>query len=477
MQITENLKISLILFFVFLISYTLLIPFYTNKPDVIVFALRSLADSPILDIAYLNSNTYLNGEPLPNYHLGHTVILWIVYNLFPESLANSIWPSGFVSAISGALIVVLTFLIWKELGINTKKSLLIAIAVGIIPSFIEEAIIGEVYALQFLFTLLFIYSFIIDKWILSSFFFLLACLVSPLSGLAFGLLFLKNRNKSTLIRAIGVGAIALILYLSIYIGIGSNLFDLLNPSSQQPAGRGIIYRILILGFFIALNFNFLLIYFVKGLKISFENEKQLLLPLIVASLPQLLLLVAGSTFFIELGSFQLPIFWALAFPLGIYLADIYSNSKLLWVAIVCSFVFSYVFWVNPNNTIGSAREEAGTWLKENNYNNISVVGPWSVGISILKGRDGNSIDSLNNYYLNKPCPNNEDILKINKDKLLIAEAKKTPLRVSFSKLGIPGTKLRLYDPVKEITTGNTVKIFENNHVLIYEWTNQDSLTF
>ena len=477
MKYTENIKISFTLFILFLISYSLLIPFYTSKPDVIVFALRSLADNPIFDIAYLNANTYLSGEPLPNYHLGHTFVLWLAYNIFPQNLAETIWPSGFISAVSGALIVALTFLIWKKLGLNNKKSIVIAVVVGLIPSFIEESIIGEVYALQFLFILLFIYNFLSEKLVLSSIFFLFACLVSPLSGLAFGLIFLKERNKSTLLKAFGVGAFAFMTYIIIYLLVGSNLLNLLNPSSQQPDGRGILYRLIALVFFIGINFNFFLIYLAKGTKAALTNEKKYFIPLLVGTTPQLILLLAGSTFFIELGSFQLPVFWALAFPLGIYLSEINYKSILPWSALALSLILSYFLWINPNTIKGSARENAGIWLKNNGYNNISVIGPWSVGVSILKGREGSNIDSLNNYYLNKPCPEDADLLKTNEVSLIIAEAKKDPIRLAVSKLGIPGLNITLYDPVKEISIGKTKKLYENDYVSLYQWNKTDSLRF
>ena len=381
-----------------------------------------------------------------------------------------------MSAISGALIVTLTFLIWNKLGLTNKKAIIISIVVGFIPSFIEESIIGEVYALQFMLTLLFVYTFLIDKWILSSLLFLFACLVSPLSGLAFGMLFLKDRNKNTIMKAFAVGVIALILYISIYAILGSDLLMLLSPDSEVQASRGIIYRIGILGLFIILNFNFLLTYLARGFKVSFISENKVFSSLLFATIPQLLLLFAGATFFIELGSFQLPLFWALAFPLGLSLSELNIKSGLLWLAIILSLGMSYTLWIYPNISIGSSREEAGIWLEKNGYHNISIISPWSVGPSIIKGRDGNSIDAQNQYYFNKPKPENNDLLKTNEDRLIIAEAKKSPLRVSLSELGIPGMKISNYNPETVITIGKTTKLFENDSVLLFEWNKQISTT-
>lgn len=470
----SNKQISFSLFVMFLILYTLLIPFYTSKPDVIVFALRSLADLPIFDIAYLDSSTYLSGGPLPNYHLGHTLVLWLVYQIAPQSLASTIWPAGFISAISGALIVVLTFLIWKILGLNNKKAIIISLVVGLIPSFVEQSIIGEVYTLQFSLTLLFVYLFLVNKWILSSIIFLFACLVSPLSGLAYGLLFLQKRDKTTILKALAVGAIALFLYLIIFLLLGSDLLMLLSPDSEVKASRGLIYRIGILLIFVVLNFNFFVIYLIRGFKVSFILENKVFSPLLFATIPQLLLLFAGATFFIELGSFQLPLFWALAVPLGIYLSEAKINSGLLFSAIILSLALNYTLWIYPNTSVGSSREEAGKWLKINGYNEISVISPWSIGPSIIKGREGNDLSSMNKFYLNKPCPGNSDLLKTNKDILIIAESKKLPLRVMLSEFEIPGFNINYYNPGKNITVGSVEKIFENESVQLYEWNKNKS---
>lgn len=60
MTLTENKKISFALFSFFLVFYTIQIPFHTSKPDIIVFAIRSMSEFPILDYAFLNSGTLLH---------------------------------------------------------------------------------------------------------------------------------------------------------------------------------------------------------------------------------------------------------------------------------------------------------------------------------------------------------------------------------------------------------------------------------
>ncbi len=465
----ENKKISLILFFIFLIFYSVQIPLHTSKPDIIVFAIRALSKTPILNYAYLAPNTLLEGTALPNYHLGHTLILWLVYHLAPTNLANTIWLSGFVSAISGALIVTLTFLIWQSLGIDKKKSLVIAIVTGLIPSIWEESIIGEVYALQLLFILLFLYAFLKDKILLSVFAFTFANLVSPLSALSFGLLLLKPITKENIKKIFIIGSISLLIYSIIYYLIGSNLLDLFSPLSEEQKGRGIPYRAVTLVIFIFINFNFFIFYLYKGIRETFKFEKEKLSRLAIATLPQLILIFLGSTFFIELGSFQLPVFWALAFPLGYYLAKINYKNIYFVSSATGLVILTYVFWIIPNTTIGSAREEAGKWLRANGYENLCLIGAWDPGITVLYGRNGFDLTALNEYYFDEPTPNEEKIEETNMDSILIVNQKKIPLRVLLSKLKIKGLNIKKYNPNKEIHTGEITKLYENDAVQLYKW--------
>ena len=105
---------------IFFVFYLIQIPFWTRYPDVLVHSCRSLSDLPILNYAYLDERSlYLYGtKALPNYHLGHTVLLWFIYHIVPKSLAITIWPSGFLASICGSLVVGFTFLIWLHLGLQ-----------------------------------------------------------------------------------------------------------------------------------------------------------------------------------------------------------------------------------------------------------------------------------------------------------------------------------------------------------------------
>ncbi len=358
---------------------------------------------------------------------------------------------------------------WTNLDIDKYKATTIAVVVGFIPSIWEHSISGDVYILKLLFILLFLFAFIKDRIILSSLAFMFANLVSPLSALSFGLILLKPISNKTFKNAFLTGGIALALYLGVYSLIGSNLLDLFNPLKTEQEGRGIIYRSGMLIVFLALNFNFFMFYLLKGFKFTYNNENRKFLYLIIATAPQLLLLFLGSTFFIELGSFQLPIFWALAFPLGLHLSQINFKRVSFVAASIGLVAATYFMWILPNNSIGSSREEAGNWLKENGYKENSVIGSWDISVGVLTGKNSYSLEVLNKYYFDQPCPTDNDILRTEKEKLVIAEQKKIPLRVLLADLNIPGMGINIYEPEKEIKNGTVSKLYENDAVLLYNW--------
>ena len=467
-KILEN-KIPFAIFIVFLLFYSLQIPLHTYKADVLAFAIRSTANTPIIDFAYLNSSTLLSGDPLPNYHLGHTIILWLTYQLVPEAFAHSIWPAGFVSAISAAFVVLLTFLIWMNLGISKRKSVFIAITFGLVPTFWEHATIGEVHSLQMLFILLFIYSFLKKKYLFSAVAFLIANLISPLSGLAFPLLFLKGFNKRNILNSIFIGGSALISYFTIYYLVGADLLLLLNPMSNHQSERGIIYRIFTLSVFILLNFGFFIYYFFKGSKQMYLQNNLLLRKLLIFSAPQLLLVFVSAGFFIEYGSFQILLFWAMSVPIGIYISQINFKSIYFIIALIFSFSLTYSLWLSPHRTIGASLDEAGTWLNNSGYNNVCLIGSWNVGINIVSSCNDVRMESLQNYYFDNPYPNDEDLIKTNQKELIIATGKKIALRKILSDTNIPGLSISAYNPINDIKTGTVIKLYENNFVCLYSW--------
>ena len=266
-----------------------------------------------------------------------------------------------------------------------------------------------------------------------------------------------------------IGGSALIVYLLIYYLLGADLLLLLNPVGEHPAERGIIYRTFTLSVFIILNFGFFLYYFAKGSKKLFVENKPLLQRIIITSLPQIMLVFVSAGFFIEYGSFQILLFWAMAVPVGYILSEINLNSFYFIIALIFSFAITYSLWLSPHKTIGASLEEAGTWLNVNGYENVCLIGPWNVGINIISSRNEVKMESLQNYYFDNPRPTDTDLLKTNEKDLIIATSKKIALRKILSDTNIPGLVIREYNPIYDIESGTVTKIYENNFVCLYSW--------
>ncbi len=463
----KNIFIALVI--TFAVFYSAQVSFFTSRADVLTFSSRSAAEKPVLDYAFLNEKTLLDEPALPNYHLGHTVILWLVYQLMPFDLEKSVFPAGLVSAISGGFIIGLTFLIWLELGLSKRKALIISLVTGLVPSIWFHNTFGEVYALQLLFILLFAYMFLKGRIFLSALAFLFANLVSPVSALAFSFVFLAGWEKKTLRNAFITGLIALAIYVLVYTAIGSNLLNLLNPLGTEIEGRSVFYRIGVLIFFIVLNFNFFLIYLIKGIKLARRNNTVIFTRLLLAIIPQLILLFLGSTFFIELGSFQIPLFWGLAFFTGFAISELTTNVRKVALPLIGSVLITIFFWHVPDRLAAIDRHNAGQWLKGKGIN-TKIIGDWNTSVGVILSKDDMNLNFLTNNYYDCPCPTEKDIRMTNEDSLIIIACKKNILRQKLAELPVQGLKIEPYNPSEVISTGKTEKIYENNSLVMYYWT-------
>ncbi len=465
----KPLKIFILLTVGFFIFYSVQISFWTSRADVLTFASRSSADTPILKYAYLNYKSLLGALVLPNYHLGHTIVLWVVYHLMPDRLVSSVWPAGLVSAFSGAFIVGLTFLIWVKLGISKYRSLIISVFTGLIPSIWFHNTFGEIYALQLVSILSFLYFFLSKKYILATIAFLFACLVSPLSGLSFSLILLADWKKEIFIKAFFVGFAALVLYTLIFIAIGSDVLKIFDQLQNEYAGRSFLYRLFILILFLLLNFNFFILFFIKGWKQAQSETKTLFQKLQLALVPQLFLLFLGSTFFIELGSFQIPLFWGLAFPVGLALSNVKLYSPKVILPLLGSIILTIVLWQIPDRIMAIDRHDAGEWLKANRYTKIKVIGDWYSSIAVILERNNWNFKILSDDYFDRSYPSDSDFLATGEDSLIVVCSKKPKLRKLVSKLPIEGFKLNIYNPAKRLKSGKTEKVYENDSVILYKW--------
>ncbi len=464
--IKKNTPIFLFLFFVFF--YSIQVPEYTHKPDVITFALRSNLDKPILEYAFLDSSTKLEGKTLPNYHIGHTVLLWTLFKIVPFNFSSPIVLSGIISSIFGALSIVLTFLIALKVKVNRKASLYISVFFGFLPIFWEHSIIGEIHTQQMFFTLLFVYCFLNEKFILSSFFFLIANLITPLSGLAFGLIFLNGFDKRKIIIAFFVGAGALITYFIIFYFLGIDLSEIFGVDSTMPDNRGLLYRIFALATFVLININFYTFFLFKGIKTKTLLHRNLFINLSIAIIPQILLALYSTNFLIEFGSFQIVLFWALAFPIGIYISTLKIISPTLIIAFILNAIVTYSIFIYPHYHYGKEIQKAGDWLRENNYTDIKMIGNWD-NVGIIYYRNGSQFKNLNHFYLDNSSPADIDLIRTNKNKLLITEVKQQSIKKVLSDYKIQGFNHTNRNLDKKIKCGTIKKVYNNNFVSIYEW--------
>jgi hypothetical protein len=389
--------------------------------------------------------------------------------MLPEGMTGSIWAAGFLSSLSASLSIVLTFLICMNIGIHRKPAIYISGLFGIVPSFWEHAIIGELYSLQMLFILIYVYGFLKNNIFVAISAFWISNLISPLSALAFPLFLLGGINKKNTIKALLVGASSFVLYIIVILITGMDLARLAGEVGVASEGRGIFYRIIVLSIFIILNFHLFLIYFFRGTQKLILERKNLIIALLIGIIPQLLLIFVSSGFFIEHGSFQLLLFWAIAIPVGYSIAATNFKTPYSIISLIVSFILTYFIWTSQHNNTGSALKEAGIWLKENNYEKVSIIGPYDVAINMIEYRDGRNMEYLNNYFFDKPMPTMEDIIMTGKDRLIIAHNKKIPIRKLAADTGIPGLEIKRYEPIRLIDKGVIRKIFENNIVELYDW--------
>jgi hypothetical protein len=466
-------RIFLLLSTFFLLFYFVQIPFWTSNSDVLVYCSRATSGSPITKYTYLDERSLIlvGNEPVPNYHMGHTALLWLVYYFTPESLSKTIWPAGFVSAISGALIVGLTFLIWLKLGFKKKQALSISIFAGLVPTIWYHSLIGEVNSLQFLFILFFLYFFLHDSLFLSTISFLIANLVTPLSGLCFPLILLDFKKEKFLIKAAVVGASALILYAIIFLYLEINIikgFATLHPSET---GRSFAWKIYKLGTFLLINLNFFIFYFIRGSYFTIEKYKKVSILLLLATIPYFLL---SFKLIMELGSHQLTIFWALSFPIGLFIVTKYVSCRyiiLSFFGLALTFLF---VWYIPSIQVAKARYFAGKWLSSYSTEELPIVGDWDTTVGVVLGRYNFSYEKLLKKYVLKYHLNEEDLKNIKQKSFIFVCANKPKLRKYLEKLGVIKKDEINIEPGKKLKNCSVQKIYENRWFRFYRFDLEDS---
>lgn len=462
---TNQLLWILVLSFGFF--YFIQIPLISSNSDVLLYSLRSKSDLPIVNYAFYDKTFHHEGTPLPNYHIAHTVILWSIYRFMPNTLRHSIWPAGLVSAVAAALSIGISFLIWIELGASQKKALLAAALYGLIPTTWHNALIGEVYSLQYLFVFLFLYFFLKNKIGLSALSFSLANLVSPISGLSFSLVLIGNRIKNKPIKAAVVGLLAVVFYVLIISVFQINplrAFDAISSSQRNLLWKSYKFSVILL-----LNINFFIYSIGRGIKTPGAINWKFYSVLILSISPQLILGFYDSQFLVEKGSFLSVIFWAISFMIADNMLAKNKHMNVLILSVLANFIIYGIFWKMPELEITQARRSAAFELNKRGLNHVKISGSWSHAVGLIVERDGWDLQNLSGTLIDIPNPTEQDLERTMEDSLLIVHFNRDGWIARTSKAVFPKSMTNLYDPRNTTFKDILEEKVRNKYFIIYLW--------
>ncbi|MCR4438322.1 MAG: hypothetical protein QHJ34_04675 [bacterium] len=466
----SNKRVFVLLVLGFAIFYAVQVPSCTVSSDVIVFALRSIAPRPLVHHAYLDDRSLLHGAPLPNYHLAHTVLLWLAYKFVPGWLRESIVPAGLFSALCGGLIVGLTFLLWTRLGLRKREAMAVACVAGIVPSIWYHSLIGEVYVPQLAAVLLFALLFLYSRYFLAALALLLALLVSPLSALLFPLAFLGGWNKRAIKFAAMVGGLAVLGYLAVHMALGSSPLAFIRGIGHEAVARPLPYKLLCLVGILMLNLNVLLFLLLKGLLVCLRERRELLLTLALATAPYLCLPLVSADFLVDKGCFLLPLFWALAMPIGVAIVRGRFLRTGVLLSLVAVTVVTMAVWTLPSQHLASRRAEVGVTLRARFGDGIKVMGDWGTALPVTVSMVGWDYERVASHYFDVSFPSQADFEASGEDSLLIAVGRKGSLRRQAARLPLPGFAVEGYVPKVASADGHLESILANEHLAVYLWT-------
>lgn len=468
-------RIFISLVVLFLAFYAAQIPLSTSNADVLVYSLRASTHLPIVSYAFLDhrSLALLGLEPLPNYHLAHTMLLWAVYHLAPGGWRESIGPSGLVSSVSGALTVGLTFLIWARLGMRREVALVTSILTGLVPSIWYHSLIGEIYALQLCLSLLFVYLFLSHRLLLAGAAFLSANLVTPLSGLAATCVFLKSRDLDGVRRLFIVGLIALATYFLIFGILGVEILRIFDVGAGSGVGRSAFRRVLKFSEIILLNMHFLTPFVIWGMYICWREHRNIFYGLLLGAAPQVFvaLLIDGGLL-CEGGSFLLLFFWILCLPAAVALYRIRHTRYALAVAILAAAVVTHVLWVIPSEADGRERQEIGVQLRNSANGDLKVIGEWTVGIGVTLGLVGWDFNAISAHYLEKTYPMEESaLLRTDEKSGILVEGLRPAMGLArwYGRIGLTESMGSGRDIVASFRKSGLKMLHESEGMRVYRW--------
>ncbi len=468
---TSNCKIFFFLVFAFLAFYAVQIPLVTSNADAMVFSCRSLSDLPITKCAYLDSRSIFGQVPVPNYHIAHTTLLWMIYSLFPSEISRTIWPSGFLSAICGGLSVGLTFLIWYRLRFNKIVSFTTAVITGLMPAIWNMSVIGLPYSMQLFSTLLFLYFFLIDRMALAILAFVFSVCVSPIAGLSFSLVFLAPPTRRTIVKAVICGSASVLLYFLIMHFLQIDPLAAFRSITPPGKDRSIVWKIYAFLLIFLLNINFLFPQLLHGSRILWSQHRKKIAFFFLAVAPWVLLAAKDSQFLDFPGNFLLLIYWVLCLPIGLAMTKAFFpfyRYFLIFLGMTCIYI---VFCFIPDINAGLAKIEAGNQLRTLAPDNTKIIGQWSYGVPITLAKYGWDLEKLaSNYFEADGAHLNDSImLKTSEKSLIIVIRKEDALHRRLKAWGVPGLRTRIFDQKNFKITGAINKVLENDVLTVYKW--------
>ena len=466
-------RLFVILVALFLVFYAVQILSWTSNADVLAYACRAGSELPILSYSALDHRyrSLVGLEPLPNYRIAHTVILWAVYHLVPGEWAGTIRPSGFVSSVSGALTVGLTFLIWVRLGVRREVALTTAVVAGLIPSIWYHSLIGEVYALQLCLSLLFVYLFLCCRVLAAAAAFLSANLVTPMSGLAASCVLLKSRNRDTLGRMFVVGLIALACYFAVFGLIGVNILKIFGPDTGVGAERSALWRTLKFGETVFLNLHILLPLVIWGFIIVWREHRDLFYGLLLGAAPQVLVVLHTGQFLTEGGAFLLLLFWILCFPAGVALCRIQRTLYAMPVIFLVALAVTYGLWVIPSERDGRERHEVGVQLRSVTGDDVKIFGNWNAGVGVALGRFGWDFEALSSRYVQIDRVEEDKLLGTDQQSAIVVEFLRERLGLSswYAKIGMAQAMGSGADVVATFRKSALTPLYDGEGMRVYRW--------
>ncbi|MBC7188472.1 MAG: hypothetical protein H5U38_15725, partial [Calditrichaeota bacterium] len=286
----------------------------------------------------------------------------------------------------------------------------------------------------------------------------------------FPLVFLGGWKKSVVRSAAIVGAVAVLGYMAVHVLLGASPFAFIKGVGHEAVGRPLPYKLLCLVGILIVNLNALLFLLAKGWMVCLRERRAQLFTLALATAPYLCLPLVSADFLVDKGCFLLPLFWALAMPIGIAIAQ----GKLLRTGVLLSLlaviVVTVAVWTLPSQRLASHRAAVGVALRARFGDGIKVMGDWGTALPITVSLVGWNYERVASHYFDVSCPAEADLRASGEDSVLIVVGRKGWLRRQVAKLPLPGFAVKDCVPRVPGDDGQLQRVLTTDHLSVYLWT-------